>query len=122
MGHTATTPSELGTERAGDADHLLEATQQRRILVTHNRKDFLLLHNAWHTWAMAVPHAGILVLPQGSAVLLAERLSTFALDHFAGSIEGQLHLYSSSRGVWELLPPRAKGNGSAREESESSPG
>ena len=56
----------------GTSDHLQLATAvgAGRILVTHNRDDFWLLHRAWRGWpgewgtTSAPRHAGILILPQ----------------------------------------------------------
>lgn len=61
-----------------DHMHLLTAVQTQRILVTHDRDDFRLLHFAWQDWfaAFAVQprprHAGIARLPQ-SPVLATPR-------------------------------------------------
>ncbi|HVC33640.1 MAG TPA: DUF5615 family PIN-like protein [Chloroflexota bacterium] len=78
-GHIAIAAHDLKREEAGDDEQLLTAAQHAWTLVTHNRKDFTLLHNAWRRWARAwgvVPvHAGILVLPRGSPSSLAERVS-----------------------------------------------
>jgi hypothetical protein len=68
-GHDVTTAEDQGRRRATDDEQLLIAAQQRRILLTHNRKDFVLLHDAWRRWPAAFaislpPHPGILVLDQ----------------------------------------------------------
>jgi len=53
-----------------DHMHLLICAQERRIMITHDRDDYRLLHFAWQDWfaAFAVVsfprHAGILRLPQ----------------------------------------------------------
>ncbi len=52
---------------------------------------------------MAMPHAGILVLPHDAAAPSAERLSTFARA-LTSSIEGQVYLYKDPPRGWELLP------------------
>jgi len=69
--HDVITAREIGSEHASDGAHLLAATQQNRVLVTHNGDDYLLLHDAWLRWfaeystATAAPHhAGILIIPQ----------------------------------------------------------
>jgi hypothetical protein len=53
---------------ASDGHQLLYAAQRNATLVTHNRKDFLLLHDAWQRWSRAwgvrESHAGILVISQ----------------------------------------------------------
>ncbi len=50
-GHAARTARDLGTERASDDAHLSLAARSGWILVTHNAKDFVLLHAAWHRWS-----------------------------------------------------------------------
>jgi hypothetical protein len=74
--HSVVTVRGLGTRRAGDDEHLLTATQQRRIFITHNGRDFLLLHNAWRWWAAAwgsaAQHTGILVIPQQVPIVRLE--------------------------------------------------
>ncbi len=78
-GHEVVDAREQGLERASDDALLLEAAQAGRLLVTHNRADFLLLHRAWRRWSVAwgiVPpptHAGILVVPQPPHVTPAEQ-------------------------------------------------
>ena len=67
--HSVVTTFELGAERQPDGEQLLIAATNRWILLTHNRADFELLHDAWLRWSAAwditPTHAGILVLPQG---------------------------------------------------------
>lgn len=59
---------DIGLDRAGDDEVLLSAAQQGRILVSHNYKDFRLLHNAWRRWStawgVARAHTGILIVAQ----------------------------------------------------------
>ncbi len=53
-------------ERASDDAHLSLAARSGWILVTHNAKDFILLHAAWRRWAREwgaeARHAGSLIL------------------------------------------------------------
>ena len=68
-GHDTTVALELGLAKATDEIQLLTASQRRQILLTHNRKDYLLLRDAWIHWPYAFgvvfpPHDGILVLDQ----------------------------------------------------------
>jgi len=53
-------------ERAGDEAHLSLAARSGWTLITHNAKDFSLLHAAWLRWSAdwqtLAHHAGILVL------------------------------------------------------------
>jgi predicted nuclease of predicted toxin-antitoxin system len=46
LGHAARTARDLQLERAQDDQQLLVAAQNGWTLVTHNRKDFILLHRA----------------------------------------------------------------------------
>lgn len=65
--HTVVTARDISLETAGDQQHLLVAGQRGLILVTHNVKDFRLLHGAWLTWSNAwgvtPTHSGILIIP-----------------------------------------------------------
>jgi len=70
-GHDVLRTRELRAERANDDEQLLIAAERGRILLSHNRKGFELLHDAWQRWSavwgvVAVP-AGILVIPQPRA-------------------------------------------------------
>ena len=69
-GHAAVTARDLGLEGASDDEQLLVASRQGRIFVTHNERDFILLHDAWQRWTeargVADRHAGILIVPQGT--------------------------------------------------------
>ena len=104
LGHSVLTAQRMGSQRANDAHHLLEATRMGRLLVTHNVKDFRLLHQAWilwqAAWSIAVPHASILILPHGR-----ERDSAVRLDSIVGRLTGpnlgQAHRYRN--GAWEQL-------------------
>jgi hypothetical protein len=68
-GHDAVSAENLRLDRAGDEEHVLVAAEQRRVFITHNERDFLLLHDAWRRWTtawhMSQQHAGIVVVPQG---------------------------------------------------------
>jgi hypothetical protein len=68
LGHAVVTTRDIGQENATDDVQLLTAASNNWILVTHNRRDFLLLHRAWRNWAAALQlslrHSGMLVIPQ----------------------------------------------------------
>ena len=65
-GHGARSAQALGMARAGDEEYLLLAARSGWTVLTHNAKDFLLLHAAWRHWSrdwgVGLQHAGILVL------------------------------------------------------------
>jgi hypothetical protein len=65
--------ADLQMQRAPDAEHLLCAWQNRRILVSRDL-DFLELHTAWMKWPPSrglqhpPEHAGILLIPSDWSV------------------------------------------------------
>lgn len=69
-GQVAKSARDERLERSDDGAILLFAAQRSQVLLTHNGRDFWLLHRSWHRWAGAwqvTPfprHAGIIVLPQ----------------------------------------------------------
>ena len=76
--HGVLTSRQSGRLRARDEEQLAFAAEQGRILITHNREDFLLLQRAWRHWpdVWNLPtrpvHAGILILPQHSALTIEQ--------------------------------------------------
>ena len=70
LNHRVATTRGRGQQRAGDDQQLLTAAQHNEILITCNRNDFFLLHDAWTRWPPAwgltswPHHHGILVIPQ----------------------------------------------------------
>ena len=71
--HDVVSARDLRLTRLTDDAQLLAAVRDDRLLVTHNRGDFALLHDAWLTWPPAFglalpPHSGILVLDPGKRV------------------------------------------------------
>ena len=82
VGHRVTTTRELGLSGASDDAQLLTAAWNGWILITHNRRDFMMLHDAWRTWPAAFglalpPHPGILVLDQALPNVLTNVVSGF---------------------------------------------
>ena len=72
VGHDVLSTRDLGATRRPDHAQLLFATQAGLVLVTLDRHDFTMLHDAWQTWPRAFgvsfpPHPGILVLDSTSA-------------------------------------------------------
>jgi hypothetical protein len=83
-GHDTTTAHAEGRPGGSDDEQLLFAAQAGRVLLTHNRDDFVLLHGAWRrwpaAWGVAAPaHPGILVLDHRPETEL-----TGAVDAFLG--------------------------------------
>jgi hypothetical protein len=63
--HARTTP---GMTSVTDGKQLTFAIHHASVLLTHNGKDFHLLHDAWRRWTdmwqLSVSHEGILLIPQ----------------------------------------------------------
>jgi hypothetical protein len=85
FGHTAVATGALGLARSPDAAQLLFAAKRRWVLISHNRDDFVVLHDAWKLWTVdwdvAVEHAGILVIPQRIGA------DFWTVPHAAGQID-----------------------------------
>jgi Domain of unknown function (DUF5615) len=103
--HTVATSRDVRLGRATDDEQLLFAAQRRSILVSHNREDFVLLHDAWRRWTSAwgvtQTHAGILIVPQPPTVTNAQIAQ--ALDAFlAGgpSLTNELYRWRPASG-WQ---------------------
>lgn len=64
----AVTAYDLGLAAEHDGVQLMAAAQRSRVLVSHNWRDYRLLHQTWHHWAavwhVTQQHAGILIIPQ----------------------------------------------------------
>ena len=68
-GHPTVTTKQASRINATDDVQLLIATDLGRLLITHDQRDFLLLHRAWRSFArrwgvQPEDHPGILVVPQ----------------------------------------------------------
>lgn len=61
-GHTAMTTTQANRKGAKDYEQLWFAAMQDLVLLTLNRKDYMLLHGAWKHWRVDRPHAGIIIL------------------------------------------------------------
>lgn len=101
-GHIAIAVRNRFDPRATDEFILLHAAEHRWILVTHNRKDFELLHRAWNrwntAWGTAEHHAGILILPQGSTIAQSVRILSEAAANLP--LPNNLYRYIPER-AWE---------------------
>lgn len=119
QGYDAITTRYLRRQLDGDHQQLLTAAVSGRVLVTHNWKDFRLLHDAWQTWFQSMArqpwpvqlwklnftirlnsypkHSGILVIPQG---LPAHSLA-MEIDNLLKSRPPVSNkLYRLSSGLW----------------------
>jgi hypothetical protein len=104
LGHAATTALAQGLRTATDAEQVLTAVQHDWVLVTHNYRDFLLLHQGWVLWRQAgpgyslPPHPGILVIPQQR---WTQPEAAYEIDAFlqaSPSLPDALYQWTPSRG------------------------
>jgi len=95
-----------------DYAHLLFAALRGWILVTHNGRDFKLLHGAWQTWPVALNvggwprHAGIVVPPQH--LRWTEERTADELDALVASgrrLADTLYEWRASAGWTPWMPP-----------------
>lgn len=100
-GHTVTLTRDLHQTRAHDEVQLLTALELQASLVTHNYKDFALLHRAWELWRarwhIAEFHPSILVLLHGAEMQSAHAIT----DLLSRGLPARSALYRHrSSGVW----------------------
>ena len=91
---------------ARDPDQLAYATDQGHIFVTHNRRDFHTLHDAWIQWSPRwherQTHGGILILDHGPLPwVIAAAIQTF-LTTAPATVGGlTFDWFARGGGVWE---------------------
>ncbi len=106
LGHRVASTRGRGLQRAGDEAQLLTAADRAEVLVTCNRNDFFLLHDAWLRWSRAWPvtapprHAGIVIIPQDWLPDVAAR-ELDALVSGPSALTDRCYRYRLDRG-WEL--------------------
>jgi hypothetical protein len=106
LGHDVETARSTQREDQTDDAQLLYAANGARILVSHNWKDYLLLHDAWHRWSKDWGtqrlHAGILILRQRRKYQgFPNDIHTLLVQ--SGSIVNQLYR-CDTRGHWSQYP------------------
>jgi hypothetical protein len=104
-GHTVATARDPAHASATDDAQFLAAVQNGRLLVTHNRRDFALLHGAWRTWpaafGLALPtHPGILALDHGPPGRICEAIEEI-LASTAPSTRSNEMFWWRARGGWD---------------------
>lgn len=104
---TATARAE-GLHKATDDHQLIHAAQTERVLITFNRKDFLLLHQAWCRWPQewglnpCPQHAGVFILDQQTAEEIVSHVEEILARQV--TLTNQLHDWSKANG-WRGLTP-----------------
>ena len=107
LGHQVTHANDH-RKGAKDDVQLLIAADAGWILVTCNRKDYVLLHDAWHhwsrRWSVAAEHAGILIVGNTwPAELIGARVHAFLAP--PRQITNRLYRWIDPRGWVEHVPP-----------------
>lgn len=102
-GHTALTAISQKRDRASDPENLLTAVRQARIVITYDREDFRMLHDAWTRWHTTPAHFGILIIPQHwSSEQAAEQIGAFIRGH--PTLRNELWEWRVSTG-WRRFDP-----------------
>jgi len=104
-GHSVRTTT--GERRVGawDPDQLAFATDRGCILITHNRRDFRTLHDAWMQWSSRWQeqqrHGGMLILDQGPLPnIIAERILAFLATAPATLAGDTFDWFARAGGTW----------------------
>ena len=114
-GHHLTATRDLRLNLSSDDSQLLTAVQNNWILITYNRDDFTMLHNAWLTWPAAFglrlpSHSSILVPDHAPSGTQANVVAGFLTDTSAERLRNQLFWWHRHDGwrhragtTWEAL-------------------
>ncbi len=102
------TARDEGRLGASDPFQLIYAAEQGWTVVTCNRNDYHLLHDAWllwsHRWAVTQVHAGILALDQGHpTTVMVEAISDFLRT--APSLVNAMFDWTARDGLWKPYQP-----------------
>ena len=105
-GYDVVTASEAGLANAGDGLQLATAANAHRVLVSHNAKEYRLLHDAWllwtDLWGIVTSHAGILIIPQPPKWPHARAAAEItAFFDSSPAIENELYEWRSEDRQWE---------------------
>jgi hypothetical protein len=108
-GHMVFSTFSEGRLGSPDPHQLLFAAERDWILITHNRRDYRLLHDAWHLWSHAWDvnrrHSGILILDQvpGQPVEEMPELIHGLVHEVGASLSNRLHDWRPATG-WRRSP------------------
>jgi hypothetical protein len=109
LGYDVISTTKAGNKGATDAMQLFFGLRQRRVVVTYNSTDFVLLDETLRLWAMewgvtTARHAGILIIPNPRTIDNTE--AARSIDELASSIasfEDRIFLWNVFAG-WQELP------------------
>jgi hypothetical protein len=106
-GHDAETVKDHRTFGWSDARQLFLAVDLGRAMVTSNKKDFILLHEAltlWHRrWAVSTPlrHHGIIIVPPMDIADIVRIVIEFAANR--DTLDNQCFLWDQRRSWKEIV-------------------
>jgi Domain of unknown function (DUF5615) len=104
VGYVMNSVKDSGNFGLTDARRLLWAVEHGRTMITHNRKDFRLLHEALSLWASrwgaadVLHHHGILVLPHLPVPERVRLIDEFARER--DNIDNRLFVFDRQHG-WQ---------------------
>ncbi len=104
LGHGVVWAKEYQRPGTTDEFHLVSAVQWGRIFVTHNERDFVLLHRAWVAWPRALKiawpvHRGVLVIPQPPTLPIEQAASQIdAFPRTAPSLANAYYIWKRGLG------------------------
>jgi hypothetical protein len=111
VGHLADSTMQLGLKGRSDPWQLAFAARERRTFVTCNFKHFEMLHEAWTSWSAEwgigpdVPHAGILIIPNGREISLDQMVAIVAeILERESSLDNRLFRWRQSTRWLDLFP------------------
>lgn len=108
LGHHPAATTEQGLKGATDPQQLMAATRLGRVFVTHNGRDFRMLHEALTLWAArwglrdAVLHAGILIIvPKKGMTVAAMAQIIDELANREADLASRLFVWNEREGLIE---------------------
>ena len=110
LGHGVVHTRDRHSYRASDALQLLDAAENGWVLVSYNRSDYRLLHEAWLLWGgrwnLNPVHSGILIIRQRvfGAVEWAREIDNFVRS--VRTLENQLYVWTPGA-AWSQYQMRA---------------
>jgi predicted nuclease of predicted toxin-antitoxin system len=108
-GHSVQTTAQVSRHNATDIEQLLIATDLGRLLITHDRDDYLLLCRLWRALALrwgvsSETHAGVLIVPQAAQLPLPRIVSEIdGLIRSEPSLWGRVFRFDLKWGWMPLL-------------------
>jgi hypothetical protein len=101
-GHTVHTTARHNRRAADDHEQLLFAAENGWVFISHNWRDFRMLHGAWQLWSrawgVAPEHGGILVIEPSTEQKIAAVVNEFLAGHAANDVGNALWRHKTTTG------------------------